>query len=400
MLRAVTPTYDAPGFRAIEHRVEVPLAPGDDRRLGIFAREIRAAAHADDDDLPYLLQLNGGPGFANRRPDSVGSWLKQALAHYHVVLLDQRGTGLSSPVTAQTLTGTPEEQAEYLQHFRADAIVRDAEHVRRALGLERWAIFGQSFGGLTAMTYLSHAPEGVSEAYITGGLPPLERPVDDVYRATYIRIEARLAEYLERYPGDEEIWERVVDANPRYKRLGDSLGSQHGLERLHYLAEGALLDDGELTITFQEQARRELDHTDHPLYAVLHEACWAQGEATRWSAERVGRDRGADPLLHGEMVFRRDFDDWSLEPFRSVAELLAEKDDWPALYDPARLVSNDVPVTAAVYLDDVFVEAKYSLETAAATNNLRPWVTNEFHHDGVHVGRVLERLIQMRRGEV
>ena len=394
------PVRSVPGFRAVEHRFRVPLAPGDDRPVELFAREVRKAAHAGE-DRPYLVQLNGGPGFPNRRPEDASTWLGQALEHYHVLLLDQRGTGLSSPVTSQTLTGTPEEQADLLQHFRADAIVRDAEHVRRALlGDRRWSIFGQSFGGFTAMTYLSFAPEGVAEAFVTGGLPPLERHADDVYRATYGRIEARIAEYLARYPEDEAVWQRVVELDPRHKRLGNELGTQHGLERLHYLAEGALTGGGELTVAFREAARRALDHTDHPLYAVLHEPCYAQGAATRWSAQRILDERGSDPLLHGEMVMPRDFDDPSLAPFRAVAELLAHKDDWPALYDPARLARNEVPVTAAVYLDDCFVESAYSLETAAHTANVRTWVTNELHHDGVHVAPVLERLIRMRRGEL
>jgi pimeloyl-ACP methyl ester carboxylesterase len=304
-------------------------------------------------------------------------------------------------VTSQTLTGTPAEQAELLQHFRADAIVRDAEHVRRALlGDAPWTVFGQSFGGFTTLTYLSFAPEGVAQAFVTGGLPPLRAHADDVYRATYPRLEARLAQYLERYPEDREVWERVVAHEPRFKRLGNDLGTQHGLERLHHLAEIALLPSGELTVQFAEQARRALDHTDHPLYAVLHEPCYAQGEATRWSAERVLAERRRDPLLHGEMVFRRDFADPSLAPFLPVAELLAEKDDWPALYDPARLAGNEVPVTAAVYLDDVFVESGLSMRTAAEVGSVRTWVTNELHHDGIHVAPVLDRLIRMARGEL
>ena len=78
----------------------------------------------------------------------------------------------------------PAEQAEYLTHFRADAIVRDAEHIRRALGVERWSVLGQSFGGFCVTTYLSFAPEGLREAFITGGLPVLGRPADEVYQRT------------------------------------------------------------------------------------------------------------------------------------------------------------------------------------------------------------------------
>ncbi|CAA9508957.1 MAG: Proline iminopeptidase [uncultured Solirubrobacteraceae bacterium] len=397
----VGPLRRAPGFRAVEHRFELPLAPGDDRRIEVFAREVRSAKHADDDTRPYLLKLNGGPGFPNKRPDSLGSWLARALEDFHVVLLDQRGTGLSTPVTEQTLTGTAEVQAAYLAHFRADAIVRDAEQIRTALlGDRPWAVFGQSFGGFATLTYLSFAPEGVSEAFITGGLPTIGRPVEDVYRATYTRIEARLAEYLERYPEDEEIWRRVVELEPSFKRLGNDLGRGSGLEALHYLAEGALTPEGDLAIAFRRHALNQLDHTGFPLYAVLHEACWANGTSTNWAAERVLSERGTDPLLHGEMVLRRDFEHPSLRPFAEVAERLAEI-EWPKLYDEQRLARNDVPTAAAIYLDDVFVDSTHSRETAAKVGSLRAWVTNEHHHDGIHSGpEVLDRLIRTARGEL
>ena len=53
--------------------------------------------------------------------------MKRALADYRVLLLDQRGTGRSTPVGPDIPGDTPEEQAAYLTHFRADSIVRDAE---------------------------------------------------------------------------------------------------------------------------------------------------------------------------------------------------------------------------------------------------------------------------------
>jgi hypothetical protein len=56
-------------------------------------------------------------------------------------------------------------------------------------------------------------------------------------------------------------------------------------------------------------------------------------------------------------------------------------------------------VVAAVYLEDPYVESAYSLETAGGLAGIRTWVTNEFDHDGIHAGDVLDRLIAMRRGE-
>lgn len=79
------------------------------------------------------------------------------------MLLDQRGTGFSSTVTAATLArqGNAIKQAEYLKNFRADNIVRDCEAIRRCLTADypedkrKWSIIGQSFGGFCAVTYLS-----------------------------------------------------------------------------------------------------------------------------------------------------------------------------------------------------------------------------------------------------
>ena len=92
------------------------------------------------------------------------SALDTRLTHEQVLLLDQRGTGLSSPITAATLAtrGNAVEQAEYLKRFRADNIVRDCESVRKILTADyaasdkqKWSILGQSFGGFCCATYLS-----------------------------------------------------------------------------------------------------------------------------------------------------------------------------------------------------------------------------------------------------
>lgn len=80
-----------------------------------------------------------------------------------ILLLDQRGTGLSSTITAGTLArqGDAIKQAEYLKHFGANDIVRDCEAIRQCLledypeDQRKWSIIGQSFGGFCAVTYLS-----------------------------------------------------------------------------------------------------------------------------------------------------------------------------------------------------------------------------------------------------
>ncbi|HEX8207655.1 MAG TPA: alpha/beta fold hydrolase, partial [Solirubrobacteraceae bacterium] len=347
-----------PGAVLLEHRFEVPLdhAQPDGERIEVFAREMRAP-RAVDEERPYLLVLNGGPGSPNTRPTGADGWLGLALEEFHVMLLDQRGTGLSTPADARTIPrrGDARAQADYLAHFRADAIVHDAEALRVRLGVERWSALGQSYGGFVATTYLSQAPEGLREVFITGGLPPVGVAVDDLYRSLVERHEKRLELYFERYPEDRERWERVEQ---RWLRtVSREAGMSTGLERMHYVVE-----HGPGTFMFEEEARREASLATTPLYALLHEAIYAEGEATRWAAHRVVEERGGlAALLPGEMIFPWMFeDDPGLQPLAAAAELLAEKDDWPALYDPDRLRANEVPVFAAVYLEDPYVDAAFS----------------------------------------
>jgi pimeloyl-ACP methyl ester carboxylesterase len=415
-----------------DHTFGVPLDHGkpDGEQIEVFAREVVAAEKADL-DLPWLVFLQGGPGCPAQRPIGREAWLGRALREYRVLLLDQRGTGCSSPATSQTLArlGSPAAQADYLACFRADSIVLDAELIRRDVtGGQPWSVLGQSFGGFCTVTYLSFAPHGIREAFITGGLPGLTTTADDAYRLTYPQAAQKNAAHYAQYPQDVERARdiavhlaehavRLPDGAPltveAFQSLGNMLGQSAGSHALHYLLEGAFAGD-ELSDVFRYQLLERLTFAAVPLYALLHEATYAQGAATRWSAQRIRAEfaefdpraaiDGTAPLLFtGEMIYPWMIDvDPALSPLREAAELLAERGDWPPLYDPARLAANDVPVAAAVYYDDMYVPRDLSMPTAAAIRGLRPWVTSEYEHDGLRVsnGKVLDRLIALTRGVI
>lgn len=59
-------------------------------------------------------------------PDDGLAWLNVAVKHWRVILLDQRGTGRSTPVRSTVLEskGSVQDQVEYLKLFRADSIIR------------------------------------------------------------------------------------------------------------------------------------------------------------------------------------------------------------------------------------------------------------------------------------
>jgi pimeloyl-ACP methyl ester carboxylesterase len=409
----MTVTVHAPGLVLTEYEFQVPLdhAIPDGERLTVFAREV---ADPQGRDRPYLVFLQGGPGQEASRPTrgpTSPAWLDRALSEYRVLMLDQRGTGRSSPVGSLAAM-TPHEQAARLALFRADAIVQDAEWIRRELDVDRWSILGQSFGGFCALHYLSVAPDSLREALFTGGVPPVGRSVDDVYRATYETMLGRNSSYYRRYPGDRDRVRALHDlfdageisvpsgqmTGRWFRQVGNALGMSDGPEHLHYLLER---DPRSPAFSWDLAAALPFNGRN-PLYAVIHEASYADGGATRWSADRVMPDafREDITLFTGEHVFPWNFeDDTSLAPFREAAQLLAEN-PWPSLYDPEALRACVVPCAAAIYTEDAYVHRVFSEETAALVPTMRTWVTNEYEHNALRVDgdRVLDRLIGLARG--
>ena len=401
-----------PGLVTVEHRLAVPLVHGTDggETIEVFARELAAP---DGRERPFLVYLQGGPG--QEAPRAAGArtgppWLGRALKDFRVLMLDQRGTGLSTPYGGPVADAVAD--AERLVHFRADAIVQDAERLREHLGVERWSVLGQSFGGFCALHYLSVAPESLREVFFTGGLPPVGRPAEEIYAGTYAAMRVLNERYHRRFPQDRMRLQRMLDlcdegavrdphGSPISRRLmrtiGHGLGMDGGAEALHHL-----LEHDPTSPAFAHDAAGMLAFgARNPIYAVLHESCCSDGGATRWSADRVLPEdfAGDSLLLTGEHLFPWHFeDDPTLRPYAEVATLLAEH-EWPRLYDAEVLAEVDVPCAAVIYADDPYVLRGFSEETAALVPSMRPWLTNEYLHNGLRTDgeHVLDRLITLAR---
>ena len=427
-------TESLPGLVLKNCLFQLPLDYANpDKKTGVFSRIVAAAANANA-DLPYMVFFQGGPGSGSPRPMGNSGWIKRVLKEYKLVLLDQRGTGLSTPITAQTMRGlaSPQAQAEYLKHFRTDNIVRDAEAIREQLiGDQPWSILGQSYGGFCSMRYLSAAPQGLKEVLITGGIPSLTRPVDDVYRATYKRVIEKNRLYYLRYPGDVEKVRAIVHhlldhevkmpsggrlTPQRFLQLGLQFGMSDGYDAIHYLIEEAFVDgvDGknkrELNWNFLFHLEQLQSFDTCPIFSLMQEACYTQQAASNWSADRLlaefpefSLEQAGAFLFTGEMIYPWMFDAYPrLQPLKRAAELLARDDTWPMLYDVKKLSQNRVPVAAAVYFDDMYVHREFSEETARTVPNMKLWVTNQYEHNGLRADgeAVVDRLLQMVRGSV
>lgn len=395
---------------------------GGEGTLTVFARIMATEAESTK---PHLVFLQGGPGFEAPRPTtpvSASTWQARALEDFQVVLLDQRGTGRSSPIGSVdgAITGLlhptadPYAIADQLSRYRADSIVEDAELLRAELGIEKWSLLGQSFGGFTALRYVSAHSESLDEVYFTGGLPALGVDPATVYATTWEGMKRKSEQHYRAFPGDRERMARLIDlaeseggialpggaraTTERLRLLGHHLGASDGSEKLHYL-----LDLDPASAAFRHDLAAGLPFSGrNPLYAVIHESCWADGTTTEWAARRaMPADVRADPtLLAGEHAGPESFvEDPELAPFADVAEAIARR-QWPALYDVAALEASPVRGAAAVYFEDAYVPVEHSLATAEHLGGVRAWVTNEYEHNGLRADgyRVLDRLIGLARG--
>jgi proline iminopeptidase len=97
------------------------------------------------------VALHGGPG-SGSSPSRRGLFDPQA---YRLVQFDQRGCGRSTPSVADLTTD--------LNANTTDHLVRDIERLREHLGIERWLVWGASWGVTLGLAYAERHPERVSE---------------------------------------------------------------------------------------------------------------------------------------------------------------------------------------------------------------------------------------------
>lgn len=143
---------------------------------------------------PVLL-LHGGPGagasLAHRRYFDP--------AHYRIVIFDQRGAGRSTPLGELRDNTTPR-------------LVADIEQLRRHLGIERWLVFGGSWGSTLALAYGETHPERC-EGFILRG----------VFLCRRSEIEWFLYGLRSLFP---EAWRTFAEAIPASER-GDLLAAYY-----------------------------------------------------------------------------------------------------------------------------------------------------------------------------
>jgi hypothetical protein len=190
----------------------------------------------------------------------------------------------------------------------------------------------------------------------------------------------------------------------RFLTLGVGFGSHGSVDDVHEMIfrMRADLEQFELitrpTLSLLEALGPPFD--DLVIYAILREPIYCQGEASKWAAERVGRSlkefdwisgspssfNSKDQPLYfsGGMVYPFMFDTYpELKKLKEVAQIIAHYRDWPDLYDEQQLRKNEVPIYAALFIDDAYIDYGLAQETLEKVGNCKQFVTNTMYHDAI-----------------
>ncbi|NUK65425.1 prolyl aminopeptidase [Streptomyces lunaelactis] len=141
------------------------------------------------------LVVHGGPG--SGCTDGVRRYFDPD--RYRVVLFDQRGCGRSTPHAA--------DPAADMRHNTTGHLLADMERLREHLGIERWLLFGGSWGSTLLLAYAERHPERVSQIVVNGVTTTRRSETDWLYRGV-----GRF------FP---EQWERFRAGVPEADRAGD-----------------------------------------------------------------------------------------------------------------------------------------------------------------------------------
>ena len=176
----------------------------------------------------------------------------------------------------------------------------------------------------------------------------------------------------------------------RFQQLGLNLGFSDGMATLNFLFEKAFINK-KLSYSFLKGVLSIQSFDTNPIFTVLHEACYAQEFSTNWSAYRILdenpefiADKKDELFFTGEMLYPWMLDTYQLlQPLKGAAQILAEKSNWPMLYCEINLKKNNVPVAAAVYTHDMYVDREYSMQIADVIDNINVWETKSLEHNAL-----------------
>ncbi|SUA42879.1 Proline iminopeptidase [Nocardia africana] len=180
-----------------------PLEPHREGMLDVGDGQHLYWEESGNPDGKPVVFLHGGPGGGT---DPMHRQFFDPAA-YRIVLFDQRGCGRSTPHVADGAS---------LDVNTTWHLVADIERLRTHLGIERWQVFGGSWGSTLALAYAQTHPERVTEMVLRGVFLLRRKEIDWYYNGA--------AGFV--YPDE---WERYLAPIPDGERDGDLVAAYHRL---------------------------------------------------------------------------------------------------------------------------------------------------------------------------
>jgi proline iminopeptidase len=265
-------------FPEIEPYESGLLAVGDGQR-------VYWEACGRPDGKPAVV-LHGGPGSGC----TTGMRRSFDPAAYRIVLLDQRGSGRSTPRVTHD-SGLAANTTEHL--------IGDLELLREHLGIERWLVWGVSWGTTLALAYAERYPERVSELVLLS--LALTRPAD---------IHWLYHETGRYFPRE---WERFRAGVPAGERGGDLVAAYHRL--LHEQPDSGVREqaaqswcDWEDAVQSLEDGWRPSERYRDPAFRMtfarvvtryFHHRAWLRDGQLLEEAHRLAGTPGV--IIHGRL---------------------------------------------------------------------------------------------------
>ena len=147
-----------------------PIEPHDQGMLDVGDGNLVYWEVSGDPGGKPAVVVHGGPG-SGCGPGSRRYFHPE---RYRVVQFDQRGCGRSTPHASDPATDMAVNTTHHL--------LADMERLREHLGIERWLLFGGSWGSTLVLAYAERYPQRVSEIVIPGVTTTRRSEIDWLYR--------------------------------------------------------------------------------------------------------------------------------------------------------------------------------------------------------------------------
>jgi proline iminopeptidase len=290
-----------------------PIEPYDHGMLDVADGNLLYWEVCGNPDGKAALVVHGGPGSGC----TAGMRRHFDPARYRIVLFDQRGCGRSTPHASDPATD--------MSHNTTEHLLADMERLREHLAIDRWLLFGGSWGSTLTLAYAERHPDRVTEIVISGVTAGQRSEIDWLYRGV-----GRF------FPAE---WERFRGAVPEADRDGDLLAAYARLMedadpqvRAHAATSWCAWEDAVISL---EPNGTPNVYSDRPPAAVLAmvricahyfaHGAWLDEGALLRHAGRLAGIPGV--LIHGRLDLSSPLDTaWALARAWPDAELVVISD--------------------------------------------------------------------------